>query len=358
MQLFFLAAMGLFGLSTAANAIDCDRLLVPDFALPSDTTTDLAYLAAVTPDNFAAHKANAFPKLAHVGIRLPMASHLLQYSKTYDEFSSGRAQKYTERGFNYPEPDLAAYYRRLLPAQRFSAYNACRRATGFAARIVEASRDVVQVVASWSPPQGGSAQAPITAFAVAGADLIGTSPASLQTQATFLFVRHRNADLRWSAKVDGEPVAFWVPRFIAAPYTPEPAAPVHCAEAAKVVRALFRQTLEREPKPAELAASTAMLKSGDNSVSQVATRIVLGEEYGKRFAQGKTLDDVLQGLYKHVFARPPSVKGLTSNRTQFRDAAFQTIALAFFEGGEYDRRFGEWNVPGDPPTISYCAAQK
>ena len=66
---------GVFGIGANACAADCEKLLVPDFALPGlDTTTDLAYLAAITPENFSRHKINATPKMKHLGVLLPIAS--------------------------------------------------------------------------------------------------------------------------------------------------------------------------------------------------------------------------------------------------------------------------------------------
>ena len=124
------------------------------------------------------------------------------------------------------------------------------------------------------------------------------------------------------------------------------------------MRALYRQLLEREPTPGERAAQSAWLKSGANNVSQLAARLVLGEEYEKRFVRGKTFDDVLLGLYRHALARIPDEKGLKSNQAQFRNATFPTIALAFLDNGEYERRFGEWNVPGEPMTMRYCSERK
>ena len=353
--------LALIVLSASANAGDCDKLLIPDFNLPGlDTTTDLAYLAAVTPENFAAHKNNAFPRLRHVGILLPIASHLLRYSKTYDEFSGGRAQKYTELGFDYPQADLAAYYQRLLPKPRFDAYASCTGASGFTAQVVRADRDFVHVMASWRQAQGGPAQVSIKGIAATGGTLATVAPKTLQAEpAELVFIRNRNADLRWSADAGGHPVGVWVPRFVAPDRSSFRGAPASCAAGPDdVVSALYRQLLERAPKAAERSKESALLKTGTNTVGQLAARIVLGGEYEKKFARGKALDDVLSGLYGHVLARVPDEKGFKSNQAQFRDAAFSTIALAFFENSEYENRFGEWNVPGDPSPLRYCADEK
>jgi len=342
----------LFGIGANAFAEDCEKLLVPDFALPGmDTSTDLAYLAAITPESFSAHRANAFPMLSRSGVLLPIARDLLQHAKNYEEFSSRRAQKYTELAFNYPQADLAAYYRHVLPTERLNRYEACTGATGPVLQVVRADRDFVQVLASWRAPASGPAQVSVGKLNISGATLLGSAPATLQAQpADMMLSRDLDADLRLSAS-DGS-FSLWVPRFIATPRA-EPAE-ASCADAGKVVRALFRQILRRDPKPAELTVQTALLKNGDNSVRQLGERIVLSDEYQKKFASGKELEDVLEGLYKRVLARAGDSKGLASNKSRFRDAAFSTVAITFFENAEYERRFGEWTVPGAPSSVRYC----
>lgn len=354
--LLLLSGAVLFGIGANAVAQDCEKLLVPDFALPgTDATTDLAYLAAITPENFSAHRANAFPMLSRSGVLLPIARDLLQHAKNYEEFSSRRAQKYTELAFDYPMADLAAYYRRLLPTERLNRYETCTGASGALVQVVKADRDFVQVLLSWHAPAGGPAQVALGKLDISGATLLGAAPATLQAQpVSVMLARNLDADLRLSAGAGTEPVSLWVPRFIASPGA-EPAE-ANCAAAGKVVRLLFRQTLRREPKSAELAAQTALLNNGDNSVRQLGERIVLSDEFQKKFASGKQLEDVLEALYERVLARDSDTKGLASNKARFRDAAFATVAITFFENAEYERRFGEWTVPGAPPSVRYCPA--
>jgi len=360
MQLFFLAAMGLLGLSAAANASDCERLLVPDFSLPTlDTTTDLAYLATITPENYAAHRSNALPKLAHAGVRLPIASQLLLHARDYEDFSAQRAQQYAQHHFDYANADLAAYFHSLLPAQRFDSYAGCVGASGFTVRIVKVDRDFVEMLASWRPREGGPAQVPVSRFAATGAVLLGVAPTTLGAQpATLLFSRELDADLRVTAQVAGAPAAAWAPRFIAQANSDETPASATCADAAKIVRAIFRQTLQREPKAGELATQTALLKTNRNSVRQLVERLVMGDEYQRKFVRGKDIEALLEGLYQHVLARDSDEKGLTSNKARFRNAAYPAIAVTFFENAEYVRRFGEWAVPATTVSARYCAAPK
>jgi hypothetical protein len=240
-----------------------------------------------------------------------------------------------------------------LPTARFDRYAACTGATGAVVQVVRADRDFVHVLASWRAPARGPAQVPIGKLNISGATLLGSAPATLQAQpVSMMLSRNLDADLRLSASAGTGSFSLWVPRFIASPR----AEPVEagCADAGKVVRALFRQILRREPKPAELTAQTALLKNDDNSVRQLGERIVLSDEYQKKFASGKELEDVLEALYKSVLARAGDSKGLASNKTRFRDAAFSTVAITFFENAEYERRFGEWTVPGAPSSVRYC----
>lgn len=352
-------ALLLCAFSAGAPGKDCEAPLVADFALPGrDPTTDLTYMSVINADNYALHRANAFPRMARIEVQLPIARDLLQHSKTYDEFASKRAQKYAEYAFDYAPADLMQYFRRLLPAQRLDAYNGCVGVSGFQARVTKANRDFVEVALSWRAPKGAPPpQVPLAKFAVTGGTLLGSPPAALQAQpATLFFARNLDVDLRLSATLGGEAQTVLVPRYIPTPA--KDAANATCASTEKVVRALFRQTLERDPKPAELTAQMAMLDKHSNSVRQLVQRAVLSAEYEKKFAKGQPLEKQLGGFYRHVLARDADENGLKGNAGRFRNAAFAPIALTFLESYEYSKRFGEWTVPGNPAALRYCASAK
>jgi len=345
--------------SACALGKDCEAPLVADFALPGrDPTTDLAYLSVVTADNYALHRGNAFPKLARLEVQLPIARDLLQHAKTYEEFASQRAQKYAEYGFNYAPDELQLYFRRLLPAQRLELYTkACNTASTFQARVTKADRDFVEMALTWRGSKEAPGQVPLAKFAVTGGVLLGAPPTALEVQpATLLFARNLDADLRVSVTVNTQAQTILVPRYISIPAAAIEAA--QCTSAEKAVRAIFRLTLEREPKSAELATQAALLNNHSNSVRQLVQHAVLSAEYEKKFAKDKSVEKQLSGFYRHVFARDADENGLQGNADRFRDAAFATIAMTFLESREYQSRFGEWAVPGTPPTIRYCAAGK
>jgi hypothetical protein len=315
-------------------------------------------MSVINADNYALHRANAFPRMARIEVQLPIARDLLQHSKTYDEFASKRAQKYAEYAFDYAPADLMQYFRRLLPAQRLDAYNrACADAGPFQARVTKANRDFVEMALTWRASKDAPGQAPLAHLAVSGATLLGATPAQLQAQpATLFFARNLDADLRLSATVAGEAQTVLVPRYIA---TPGPALDTgQCASAEKVVRAVFRLTLERDPKPAELAAQAALLNQHSNSVRQLVQHAVLSAEYEKKFVKGKPVERQLAGYYRHVFARAADENGLQGNADRFRNAASTAIAMTFLESPEYQSRFSESMVPGTPPALRYCAAAK
>src|ERR1700757_1364963 len=118
----WLACLGLSLSACGSEAIaaDCVNLLVADFTLASaDATTDLAYLALVSPANFERHKANSYPKMGGGGpphmsaaTALPIASALLHASATYADFASKREHAYAEHQFHYMQADLAGFFTR------------------------------------------------------------------------------------------------------------------------------------------------------------------------------------------------------------------------------------------------------
>jgi hypothetical protein len=353
-------ALLLCAFSASALGKDCEAPLVADFALPGrDPTTDLSYLSVVNADNYALHRANAFPKMARAEVQLPIARDLLQHAKTYDEFAAKRAQKYVEYGFDYAPAELMLYFQRLLPAQRLDVYSRnCAAASLFQARVTKANRDFVEMALTWRASKDApQTQVPLANLAVSGARLLGSPPVALQAQpATLTFARNLDVDLRLSVTAGGEAQTVLVPRYIAAPAAAAEAG--QCTNAEKIVRAIFRLTLERDPKPAELASQAARLSNHSNSVRQLVQRAVLSAEYERKFTKGKPVEKQLSGFYRRVFARDADENGLKGNADRFRDAAFAAIAMTFLESPEYQSRFGDWTVPGTPPALRYCAAAK
>lgn len=334
-----------------ATAANCDALLVPDFALPSlDTTTDLAYLSVINADNFTQHRSNAIPKLSHAGIPLPIASDLLLHATRFDDFAAARAQRYAEYHFTYPAEELAGYFERQLPKQRYDLRLACVGASGFVAHVAKADRDLVRIELDWRAPKGDSARAQLGKLTVSGGTLLGAKPTGLP--ATVVLVRNLDADLRVSMTADGKQETVFVPRYIHASSRFR-AQTGSCADAQKIVRALYRQLLERDPAVDEVATLSAALTTGGNNVRQLAERLVLGGEYERRFAKGKSTHELLLGLYRHVLVRDADEAGLTVNEKRLDKASFTTIAATFFENAEYAQRFGDWAVPGTA-AVAYC----
>jgi hypothetical protein len=330
----------------------------------ADTATDLAYLALVSPANFERHKANSYPKpggggafsTPHMsaGTALPIATDLLHTSATYADFQSKREHAYAEHQFHYTQADLAGFFARLLPQRNFATYNHCTGNTGVHARFTRADHDFVELVLDGGAPTATHADTRITQLSVSGAELHGPAPASLDGNAvTLLFIRNLNKDFRFSADIGGAPLPVFAPRYLASG-PDKAAANAQCASAGKVAQAIYRQILDRKAEPAELAHLVSRLENGSNDVRQLAERAVLGSEYAKKFMQGKSEEDVLRGLYRHVLARDSDAGGLNSNVRKLRGVDPAHMAIDYFRSYEYTSRFGEWAVPGTAPLIRYC----
>jgi len=338
-----------------AAADECAGLLVPDMPLPQlDMATDLAYLAAITPETYARHRANAYPKLSHLEVQLPIARDLLRSAEDFDSFRNKRDQAYVQYAFAYDQGRLRDYFAQLLPLARADAYDACRHSSGLTVRIVRADRDVAQMLVSWHATAGETPTVSLKDFAVTGASLVGAAPVTLgASPVALLFLRNLDVDLRWTATTGSRSSSEWIPRFLPTAPATRPAGAT-CADADKVTRSLLKHLLERDAKPAELAAQSALLKKHSNSVRQLAERAVLGEEYRRKFVTGKDLEEVIAGLYQRVLGRKGDAKGIASNKVRFRNADFASAALTFFRNAEYDRSFGDWTVPDT--TVAYCPA--
>jgi hypothetical protein len=361
--LFFLG-LGILACSGPIRAQECENLLVPDFEFyPRDIATDLSYLAVISPANFANHRKNAdrtgnqqyFQANTHLGLDLPIASALLLASATYDEFNAKREQKYQEYHFKYPAIELSNYYTQVLPEPRASAYDQCTRVPGFHAQITKTDRDFVEVQVSWRAA-GPASDAVIAKTVVEGGAADSAMPTKLKPaqKTRLLFTRNLDKEFRFTAAVNGAAVSLFTPRYMNA----EPAvaaSTARCANAAKVVHAVYRQILETDIEPAQLPHVTSLLDNNVNSVRQLVERLLIGADYTRKFVKEKSDLDTLRALYRHVLARESDAAGLTYNSTQLRTLGFQETALAFAQGNEYQQRFGEWGVPGTTPPIKYCS---
>jgi hypothetical protein len=360
-------SLGLLACGSAAIAADCENLLVPDFTLASaDTTADLAYLALVSPANFERHKANSYPKQDGRGpfaaphmsavTALPIATDALHTSATYADFELKRERAYTQHQFHYSLVELEGFFARLLPQRNFETYSRCVGNTGVEARFARADHDFIELVLDARAAPGAHADARISQVSVNGADPHAPAPASLGNPVTLLYIRNLNKDFRFSAAIGGAPLAVFAPRSLVS-VSDKTAAPAHCASAGKVAQALYHQILDRKAEPAELAQLVSRLENGTNDVRQLAERTLLGSEYAKKFVQGKSDEDVLRGLYRHVLARDADAGGLNANVRKLRGVDAAHMAIDYFRSYEYTHQFGEWTVPGMAPLIRYCPAK-
>jgi hypothetical protein len=350
--------------SSAAFGVECRNLLVPDFALPgADPALDLTYLSIIEPESFDAHQQNSYVRLIDTGprsaprrsggIKLPIAGPLLHASATYADLASKREQTFAQYRFEHTAADLAAFYRHLLPAQRFTAYARCSDVRDTQARIVLADHDFIKLV--FDEDFVSSANADVAQFSVSGADLQGSTPAHIERNGSaWLFVRHQNQDFRVAATVGSAPLQVFVPRYIAAAPEPSPAS-ARCASADKVGQALYRQLLARSATPTELAHMAARLHDGTNTVQQLAEQVALSGEFEKKFVQGKSQEGALGELYRRVLAREADADGLAYHVRALRGIKPAHLATEYFRNVEYTQRFGEWIVPGPAPLIRYCA---
>jgi hypothetical protein len=210
------------------------------------------------------------------------------------------------------------------------------------------------MLVSWHATAGETPTVSVKDFAVTGANLLGAAPVTLgASPVALLFLRNLDVDLHWSATTGDRSSGELIPRFLPTAPAAKPAGAT-CADAGKVTRSLLQQLLERDARPGELPAQSALLKKHSNSVRQLAERSVLGEEYRRKFVTGKKLEEVIAGLYQRVLGRKGDANGVASNKVRFRNGDFASAALTFFRNAEYDRSFGDWTVPGT--TVAYCPA--
>ena len=136
--------------------------------------------------------------------------------------------------------------------------------------------------------------------------------------------------------------------------TPPP--PYDCATADEVVKAIYRQVLEREAEPTGVSLHTPLLTTRKNTVRDLVKFFVNGEEYKTKFVYPKTDIEKAQGLYRHVLAREGEPDGVNHQAAHLPILGYTQITINFVESKEYDIRFGNWGVPTKAGTtqLRYC----
>jgi RHS repeat-associated protein len=119
----------------------------------------------------------------------------------------------------------------------------------------------------------------------------------------------------------------------------------------EAVQGVYRQVLEREATPGEVAFWQAPPDSA-RSMRYIVQQAVYSVEYQTRFITGRTNADVTKQLYLHLMAREPVGNEWSSAPV---GSDWSGVMNALLNSSEYTARFGDRGVPGSPMQVWDCA---
>jgi hypothetical protein len=115
----------------------------------------------------------------------------------------------------------------------------------------------------------------------------------------------------------------------------------------RAVTALYRQILEREPDADGLRAFSTALSNGTKNVKEVVREIASSPEYNSRFVQGKSPEEAVRLLYRHILNRDADSEGLSNWVNTLKSQGLAAVVNGLVDSQEYASRFGGRNVPGN-----------
>lgn len=128
-----------------------------------------------------------------------------------------------------------------------------------------------------------------------------------------------------------------------------------CSDTTAVVKALYRNILERDGEEQGVRHHVVMLNNGTINVRQLVSAFASSPEHIQRFAQNRPGPDQIKTLYRHVLGREGEPAGVAHNTERLASVQYVGMVNAFVNSREYSESFGDWNVPDSPTKVTkYC----
>ncbi|NJL02759.1 MAG: photosystem I reaction center subunit XII [Spirulinaceae cyanobacterium RM2_2_10] len=115
-----------------------------------------------------------------------------------------------------------------------------------------------------------------------------------------------------------------------------------------VIRASYRQVLGNDyvMESERLTSAESLLRQGNISVRDFVRAIAKSELYKEKFFYPNNNQRFVELNFKHFLGRAPYDQGELSYHTRLvEDEGYDAEIDSYFEGEEYDRRFGNYIVP-------------
>ncbi|HYW09370.1 MAG TPA: phycobilisome rod-core linker polypeptide, partial [Longimicrobium sp.] len=141
-------------------------------------------------------------------------------------------------------------------------------------------------------------------------------------------------------------------------YTPPPPAPAPLPRATNgaapsrtdVVEGIYRLVVEREGDAAGMAHWVGQMNAGV-TVKQLMRTFATGAEYQAKFVTGRSAEEVVAGVYRHVYAREAAPGEVSAWAPVAANQGWIAVVDGLLGDWSYAEWFGEHAVPGAPVTL-------
>jgi len=127
-----------------------------------------------------------------------------------------------------------------------------------------------------------------------------------------------------------------------------------CSNGRQVVEDLYRSVLEREGEEAGIRHNTLYLNLSKMNTRQLVSAFAQSAEFLNRFINGRSPEQQVRALYKHILVREGEAAGVESNARALNSSGYAAVVGIFIHSPEYTSRFGDWSSPSSSPK-KYCS---
>lgn len=120
---------------------------------------------------------------------------------------------------------------------------------------------------------------------------------------------------------------------------------VTCKNKEEIIRALYRQLLDRDPDEGGFNHHLSLLSSNQLNLREMFNGILHSQEYFEKFVSGKPNEVVVRGLYQRVLGRDPDESGFRHHLQGLSTIGFSATASNFVNSLEFTQKFGDWGMP-------------
>ena len=118
-----------------------------------------------------------------------------------------------------------------------------------------------------------------------------------------------------------------------------------CSTAREAADDLYLSVLGRTGDAAGVRQHALLINISQYSVRSLVAAFAHSEEYINTFNKGRTDEDIVRSLYKHVLGREGDALGIAVNVNALARIGYPELVNAFVNSAEYLQNFGEWTVP-------------